>query len=243
VKKLTVVIPTLNEAENLPGLIDKLFSLDLPDTRLSILVIDDGSIDGTGDIVERRALAKEGRLTVMHRAGEKSFGGAYLEGFSRALESGADLIAQMDGDWSHDPWYLTDMVPKTCDSDLVVGSRYIGGGMVDTEWHNGRKLVSWVANRLVIPTLTGIPVRDATGGYRLWTRGALAGVMENGVKVSPGFGIQVRLLDCACKLGFRVVEVPIHFTERRSGHSKFSFHDKLRTIRDVLSLAGRSRLR
>lgn len=242
-KKLTVVIPTLNEAENLPGLADKLFSLNLPDTFLNILVVDDGSTDGTGEIAERLARARAGRLAVIRRVGGKSFGEAYLEGFASALESGADLIVQMDGDWSHDPKHLPEMTQKTNESDLVVGSRYVGGGMVAADWHKGRKLVSWVANRIVIPTLTGIPVRDATGGYRLWTRGALAGVMEYGVKVSSGFGIQVRLLDCACKLGFRIVEVPIHFAERRSGRSKFSFLDKLRTIRDVLSLAGRSRLR
>ena len=215
--KTMVVLPTYNEAENLPLMVDALFAL--PVGNLSILVVDDNSPDGTGQIADDLAQQHSGQIRVLHRTAKEGLGAAYIAGFKEALKSDADYIIQMDCDFSHQPKYIPAMIESAARVDLVIGSRYVRGGGVDESWSFYRKLLSMFANRVYVRTLLGIPVNDATGGFKLWRRQTLIGLDLDRVR-SNGYVFQVEMTYIACRLGFTVTEVPIYFPDRERGHSK-----------------------
>jgi dolichol-phosphate mannosyltransferase len=217
--KVMVVTPTYNEAKNLPLLVEALFAL--PVDNLYLLVVDDNSPDGTGKIAEELAAHHPGKIQVLHRKDKAGLGPAYIAGFKEALRLDADMIIQMDADFSHQPMYLPEMLKAIEHSDLVIGSRYVKGGSVDERWGIYRKLLSWFANRVYTPLILGIPVYDATAGYRCWRRHTLIGVDLDRIR-SNGYVFQVEMAYIACRLGFRVKEIPIHFPDRKYGESKMS---------------------
>jgi dolichol-phosphate mannosyltransferase len=209
-----VVVPTYNERETIEPLVEQVLALGY-----RVLVADDGSPDGTGAIADRLAARCEGRVVVLHRLGRRGLGRSYVEGFLRALAEGADLVCQMDADFSHDPKYLPDLVAAARDADLVIGSRYLHGISV-VNWPLRRLILSTFANRYV-RTVTGLTVRDCTAGFRCWRREALDRVPLRAI-ASDGYSFQVETLFEAVRLGCRVAEVPIVFVERRQGTSKLS---------------------
>jgi dolichol-phosphate mannosyltransferase len=217
--QLSVVIPTYNEAENLPKLVSALFSL--PIQGLRILVVDDNSPDGTGRMADALAESQQGKLSVLHRPGKMGLGTAYIQGFQTVLKNGAEAVCQMDADFSHPPELLLDLVKTLQDCDLALGSRYVPGGAVDRTWPFWRRGLSAFGNfyaRLILR----LPVRDATGGYRVWRREALLGMPLDRVR-SNGYAFQVEMTYIACKLGYRMKEVPFYFADRKWGQSKMSF--------------------
>jgi dolichol-phosphate mannosyltransferase len=225
--KLTVVLPTFNEKENLTRMIESLLALQVP-ADLSVLVVDDNSPDGTGQIADDLAAQYEGRVSVIHRAGKLGLGTAYVEGFHWALEHGAEYVMQMDCDFSHDPKYIPQMIDlsQTCGCDIVIGSRYIKGGSVDETWSVGRKLLSWWANSIYVRMILRTHVKDATGGFRLWKRDVLEGMDLSQLR-SSGYVFQVETIYVAEKLGYTDEEVPIYFADRKAGRSKMSFRIQL----------------
>jgi dolichol-phosphate mannosyltransferase len=217
--RLTVIVPTYNEAENLPKLVSALFALPLDD--LSLLVVDDNSPDGTGELAEMLAFEHPGCLTVLHRRSKSGLGTAYIAGFQYALKAGATAVAQMDADFSHPPEKLVELVDALQTCDLALGSRYVPGGSVDERWPLWRKGLSAWGN-FYARTILGIPVRDVTGGFRLWRRETLLGMPLELVR-SNGYAFQVEMSYIAHLLGFTCNEVPIYFADRRWGQSKMSF--------------------
>lgn len=215
--KVMVVLPTYNEAENLPLMVEAV--LGLPVENLHILVVDDNSPDGTGKIADELAEKHAGRINVLHRKNKEGLGAAYLAAFKHAISLDADYIIQMDCDFSHQPRYIPQMVEAAATHDLVIGSRYIKGGGVDESWSFYRKALSWFANRMYVKTLLGVPVNDATGGYKLWRKQTLIGLDLDRVR-SNGYVFQVEMTYIACRLGFKVKEVPIYFPDRERGKSK-----------------------
>jgi dolichol-phosphate mannosyltransferase len=216
--KLTVVTPTYNEAENLPKLVSALFALPLD---LNLLVVDDSSPDGTGQIAEDLAKQHAGHLAVLHRAGKQGLGTAYIQGFGRAIQNGAAAIAQMDADFSHPPEKLLELMGALDCSDVAMGSRYVPDGAVDERWPLWRKSLSAFGN-FYARTILGLPVRDATGGFRVWRRETLCAMPLERVR-SNGYTFQVEMAYLAYRLGFTIQEVPFYFADRRWGKSKMSF--------------------
>lgn len=216
--KTIAVLPTYNEAENLPLMVDALHQLAIDD--LHILVVDDGSPDGTGQIADDLSERYEGFISVLHRTEKAGLGPAYIAGFKRALADGADYVLQMDADFSHQPKYIPQMIDVLEQgADMVLASRFVRGGSVDDTWGAYRKLLSWWANRLYVPTILHIPVYDATGGYRLWRRDTLIGIDLDRIH-SNGYVFQVEMAYVTVRLGYKVVETPIHFPDRKRGESK-----------------------
>lgn len=213
--KTLVLIPTYNERENLPLLVADV--LKVPGTE--ILVIDDQSPDGTGQLAEELAVANPGRVRVLHRTGRRGLGVSYVDGFKHAVASDADLVVQMDADRSHDPQYLPAMIAATASADLVVGSRYMNGISV-VNWPLRRIILSSVAN-VYIRSVTGLGVKDCTTGYRCWRREALARLPLDRI-VSEGYSFVVEVTFLAAVNGLRIAESPIIFIERREGASKLS---------------------
>ena len=212
-----VVLPTYNEAENLPLMIDALLALP---QGLRVLVVDDNSPDGTGDLADQLALAQPDRVAVLHRSEKAGLGPAYIAGFRRAIELGAEYVIQMDTDFSHQPKYIPDLIAKLESGyDLVIGSRFVRGGGVDQSWSPYRKLLSWFANAVYVRVLLDIPVSDSTGGYRIWRRETLIGMDLNRVG-SNGYVFQVEMAYIANRLGFKITEIPIYFPDRARGQSK-----------------------
>ncbi len=218
--KVMVLVPTYNEAENVTPMVQTL--LALPIDGLEIMVVDDNSPDGTGQIADALAGEHPGRVHVLHRMEKEGLGQAYKAGFRKAIEMGADLIAQMDCDFSHPPDKLPVMVDRAADYDIVLGSRYARGGSLDTAWGWERKLLSWWANRVYIWTILRTHTRDATGGYKVWNRRVLQGLDLDRVH-SSGYIFQAEMIYVAEKLGYSVFEVPIHFKEREHGQSKLDW--------------------
>ncbi|MDW8100872.1 MAG: polyprenol monophosphomannose synthase [Anaerolineae bacterium] len=233
-----VVIPTYNEADNLPALTRELFGLGLPD--LQILIVDDASPDGTGELAEGLRAAYPGRFHVIHRPGKLGLGTAYITGFRYALDRGAVAIVQMDADFSHSPTYVPILLSHLDQYDVVVGSRYVPGGRLDERWGWWRYLLSWWANSVYTRLILGIQVRDATAGFKAWRRQALEGIDLNRVR-SNGYVFQVEMAYVAEKLGYRVLEVPIYFEDRRIGKSKMSVPIKLEAAWRVWELRRRYR--
>jgi dolichol-phosphate mannosyltransferase len=222
-RKLTVVIPTYNEAENLELIAAELWALPIPD--LKILVVDDASPDETGKIADDLAAAHPGRLSVIHRRGKLGLGSAYITGFKAALEGDAEAIAQMDADFSHDPGYLPEFMDKLESADAVFGSRYVPGGKLDERWGFGRVLLSAFGN-LYARLILGLQIKDATGGYRLWRRETLQVMPLDSIR-SNGYVFQVEMSYVAQKLGFHTIESPIYFEDRRIGQSKMTLRIQL----------------
>jgi dolichol-phosphate mannosyltransferase len=210
-----VVIATYNERENLDGLV----SAVLQHAGFRIVVVDDDSPDGTGGLADELATRFPGRVSVIHRTGARGLGRSLVAGLQRALESDADLIFQMDADFSHDPKYLPDLAAAAAEADLVLGSRYVHGVSV-VNWPLHRIVLSSFANRY-IRAVTGIEVRDCTTGFRCWRREALVRLPLEGL-ISDGYAFLVEQLHLARRIGCRVREVPIIFVERREGSSKIS---------------------
>jgi dolichol-phosphate mannosyltransferase len=216
--QLTVIIPTYNEAENLPKLVSALFALALSD--LKIIIVDDHSPDGTGRIADELAERHTGRVSVIHRAGKLGLRTAYLEGFEKAIAGGAEAVGQMDADFSHDPNKLAEMTTALDNADVVVGSRYVAGGSVDAQWPLWRKWLSAFGN-FYARTILGFPLRDVTTGYRLWRREALVGMPLERIDAN-GYIFLVEMAYMAWCLKYRFAQVPIHFADRRWGKSKMS---------------------
>jgi dolichol-phosphate mannosyltransferase len=211
-----VVLPTYNEAETIARLVAELRDA-LPE-RHSMLIVDDDSPDGTGEIADRVA-AEHDDVQVLHRPIKQGLGPAYIAGFREALSGGADLIVQMDADLSHDPDDLPTLLDATHDADLVIGSRYVPGGGV-ADWGPGRKAISRWGSRYARAAL-GLGIHDLTGGFKCWRREALESIDLDSVD-SRGYAFQVEMTYRAARAGFRVVEVPITFHERRVGESKMT---------------------
>jgi len=220
---IVVVLPTYNEATNLPDLTLKLLALPL--RNLSVLVVDDASPDGTGQIAEGLAARAGGRIRVIRRRAKLGLGTAYLAGFESAIAIGADVIVQMDADFSHSPDYLPEMVSRLGEHDVVVGSRYVEGGKLDQRWEYGRVLLSAWAN-VYARALLGIRARDATAGFKAWRRETLLGMNLDRIQ-SNGYVFQVEMAYVAQRLGYDVLEIPIYFEDRRIGHSKMTVPIKL----------------
>jgi dolichol-phosphate mannosyltransferase len=210
-----VVIATYNERENLSGLVSAI----LQHAGCRIIVVDDDSPDGTGALADELATVFSGRISVIHRTGTRGLGRSLVAGLQRALESGADLVFQMDADFSHDPKYLPDLAAAAAGADLVLGSRYLHGVSV-VNWPLHRIILSSFANRYV-RAVTGLKVSDCTTGFRCWRREALARLPLEGL-ISDGYAFLVEQLHLAHRIGCRVREVPIIFVERREGASKLS---------------------
>lgn len=231
--RLTVVIPTYNEADNLPAMAEALFKLPLPHLRL--IVVDDDSPDGTGKVADElserySAAAETGdvpRIIVIHRDGKYGLGTAYIEGMKLALENGADYIVQMDADFSHSPHYIPQMlgVMISAGADVVIGSRYVPGGTLDEGWGRWRRLVSWWAN-LYSRLILGLRIRDMTAGFKLWRREALLNIGLEGVR-SNHYSFQVEMAYLCEKRGYHIIEIPIHFVDRRIGQSKLGIPIKI----------------
>jgi dolichol-phosphate mannosyltransferase len=214
---IAVVIPTYNEVENLSRLVNELFILPLD---IRILVVDDGSPDGTGQLADDLAGQFPGRLSVLHRNTKQGLRAAYLAGFRRVIEEGAEAAVQMDADFSHAPEALIGMAQKLEHCDLVLGSRYIPGGSVDRHWAFWRKSLSAFGN-LYARVILDLPPRDVTTGYRIWRRETLIGMPLERV-ASSGYVFQVEMAYLAYCLEYKICEYPIYFAERQVGESKMS---------------------
>jgi dolichol-phosphate mannosyltransferase len=210
-----VIVPTYNERENLPRLVPAVLR-----HGYRVMIVDDGSPDGTGQIADELAREWPGRIEVLHRQGARGLGRSYVDGMRKALAfDSAELICQMDADLSHDPDYLPTLVAATSTYDVVIGSRYLHGISV-VNWPLRRLILSTAANRY-IRAVTGMTVRDCTSGFRCWRRDALARVPLDRV-ISDGYAFIVEMLFEAWRRGSRIGEVPIIFVERREGESKLS---------------------
>ena len=210
-----VVVPTYNERENLPQIVPRILATD---PRLEVLVVDDGSPDGTGAIADGLAAA-DPRVHVLHRTAKEGLGRAYLAGFHWALQRDYAWIFEMDADFSHDPKYLLDLLRKIEEADLVLGSRYASGVNV-INWPMSRLLLSWFANKYV-RWITWLPLTDATGGFKCFRRAVLEAIPLDKVR-SNGYAFQIEMSYRAWKKGFRLAEVPIVFTDRVEGQSKMN---------------------
>ncbi len=235
---LFVVVPTYNEAKNLPALLADLLALPVP--NLHVVVVDDNSPDGTGAIAEIWRSRHPRRLHVVHRPGKRGLGSAYREGFRYALEQGAGLIVQMDADFSHAPADILRFLRHADRYDVVVGSRYVKGGRLDPDWSWWRYGLSWWANSVYVRLILGLRVRDATAGFKLWSRRTLQAVLAHPIR-SNGYIFQVEMAYLTERLGFRVLEVPIYFEDRREGRSKMSLSVKLEAMWRTWELRWRYR--
>jgi dolichol-phosphate mannosyltransferase len=210
------VVPTYNERDNLPVLARGILSHE----GFRLLVVDDGSPDGTGEIADRLVSQYPGRVEVMHRTGKRGLGRSYVDGLRHALAStDAELICQMDADLSHNPEYLPALAAATAQADVVIGSRYLNGVSV-VNWPLHRIFLSTFANRY-IRRVTGLSASDCTSGFRCWRREALQRLPLDSM-VSDGYAFLVEMLFDAARNGSRIAEVPIIFVERREGQSKMS---------------------
>ena len=211
--RATVCLPTYNERENLERMVEA-----LGEQGVRVLVIDDSSPDGTGEVADRLA-AELGFVDVLHRPRKEGLGPAYLAGFRRALEGGAELILEMDCDFSHDPADVPRLISAAADADLVLGSRYVTGGRVEN-WGFGRRFVS-AGGSLYARTLLGVGLRDLTSGFKCYRRSVLEAIDLDAI-ASRGYAFQIETTYRALRAGFRVVEVPIAFVDREAGRSKMS---------------------
>jgi dolichol-phosphate mannosyltransferase len=237
---VSVVLPTYNEAANLPVIVAELFGLPLP--GLHILVADDNSPDGTGAVADELA-EKYGadRMTVLHRPGKQGLGRAYVDGMTHAIAAGAEFVVQMDSDLSHSPQYLPQMLGTllASDADVVIGSRYVVGASLAREWSWQRKALSNFANYYV-RVLLRLGVRDVTAGFKLWRTTALSAIDVGSVR-SNGYSFQVEMNYRTVHHGLKIVELPIHFADRREGESKMSLKVQLESALMPFSLRRRAR--
>jgi dolichol-phosphate mannosyltransferase len=210
-----VIVPTYNERANLPVLVAGLMAH--PNVR--VMVVDDQSPDGTGELADQLAREHPGRIEVMHRTARRGLGRSYIDGIKKAVHEPVDVICQMDADLSHDPAHLPDLIAATDRADVVIGSRYVAGGEI-RNWPMRRRLLSRFAN-MYIRSVTRLSARDCTSGYRCWRRETLASLPLDRF-ISDGYSFLVEMLFVAARRGARIGEVPITFVERREGESKLS---------------------
>lgn len=234
-QRALIIFPTYNECDN----IDKIVHAVLPlDPRIHVLIVDDSSPDGTGEIADRLA-ATQDKVNVLHRKAKEGLGRAYIAGFRWALERKFDFIFEMDADFSHGPEYIKDFLREIKDNDLVIGSRYISGVNV-INWPMSRLLLSYGAN-VYTRVITGLPLRDGTGGFKCFRREVLEAIDLDAVK-STGYSFQIEMSMRAWKKGFRIKEIPIIFYDRRAGTSKMSKKIMREAIWMVWSLRIKSML-
>ena len=215
--KTLVVIPTYNERQNIDTVLERVLGAG---PGIEVVVVDDNSPDGTAGAV-KRAMESNPRLHLIEREGKQGLGTAYIRGFKYALEAGAELIIQMDADLSHDPRYIPDLLAAVEEYDLVIGSRYIKGVNV-VNWPMQRLVLSYMAN-VYTRVITGMPVHDATGGFKCFRREVLEAIDLDEV-ISDGYCFQIEVNFRAWRRGFSIKEVPIVFVDRHSGTSKMSKH-------------------
>lgn len=217
--KITIIIPTYNEAENLDKLLSILLTLPLSD--LNILIVDDNSPDGSGDIADEFSIRYPAQISVIHRKTKSGLRTAYLEGFKKAISDGAEAIGQMDADFSHDPQKLVEMAEALNTSDVVLGSRYVLGGSLDDSWPLWRKFLSAFGN-FYARTILDMQLKDVTTGFRLWKRETILGMPLDRIE-SNGYVFLVEMAYMALSLEYIFKQVPIHFSDRKGGKSKMSF--------------------
>ena len=237
---VTVVLPTYNEAANLPVIVAEL--LGLPLSNLRILVADDNSPDGTGDIADQLAgQYGQDKITVVHRPEKQGLGRAYVDGMTRAITGGAEFVVQMDSDLSHAPKYLPQMLGTmlSTNADVVIGSRYVAGASVATEWAWHRKALSNFANSYV-RVLLHLGIRDVTAGFKIWRTTALKTIDVESIR-SNGYSFQVEMNYRTVRHGLKIVELPIHFADRREGESKMNMRVQLESALMPFQLRRRAR--
>jgi len=232
--KPAVIIPTYNERGNLEQLVTRIFGLSVP--NIFLIIVDDNSPDGTGAIADALAV-KYPEVSVIHRQKKEGLGKAYVAGFRRAFDMGADRILTMDADCSHDPDTIPVLINATQDADLAIGSRYIAGGGTKN-WNLVRRLISRLGN-FYARNVLGVPIRDMTTGFRCYRANVLQSLDLDHL-ASGGYVVLVELAYKTVRAGFRVCEVPILFTERKSGDSKFSLHIFLEAYKNILKLRYQS---
>lgn len=228
-----VIMPTYNEASNLPRIVPKVLDQD---ERIEILVVDDGSPDGTGEIADGLARANP-RINVLHREGKQGLGTAYLAGFRWALERDYEFIFEMDADHSHDPKHLPEFLEAAKEADLVIGSRYLSGRVTVVNWPMSRLLLSYFAN-IYARVVTGNRLCDATGGFKCFRRRVLSAIDLSDVS-SNGYSFQIEMSFRAMRKGFRIKEIPIVFVDRTDGESKMSGA----IVREAIWMVWRLRIR
>jgi dolichol-phosphate mannosyltransferase len=236
--QVCVVLPTYNEADNLPAMVAALLALPIP--GLQVVVVDDDSPDGTGRVADRLAKHQPGRVRVLHRVGKRGLGRAYVEGFQEALRLGASYIVQMDADFSHNPEDVIRLLEAVEEADVAVGSRYIPGGELDADWSWWRRFLSWWANAVYTQTLLGLTVQDATAGFKCWRRATLEAIALDRIR-SNGYVFQVEMAYVTEHMGFHTVEIPIYFEDRRVGRSKMTLPVKVEAAWRVLEIRWRYR--
>lgn len=232
-ERALVLLPTYNEKDNIERITGQVLEAD---PRLDILIIDDNSPDGTGEIADRLAAA-DMRVEVLHRAGKQGLGRAYIAGFKYGIEKQYDYIFEMDADFSHQPKYLPAHLDNINNCDISLGSRYVEGGGVEN-WPKSRWAISYYAN-VYSRIVTGLPVRDATGGFKCFRREVLESLDLDAIK-SNGYSFQIEVSFKAWLKGFRIKEIPIIFIEREAGDSKFSRRIIVEAMFMVLYLGLRS---
>ncbi len=228
-RRAIICLPTYEERDNLAPVLEAIHAV-VP--QVDVLVIDDNSPDGTGALADALA-ARDPRVQVLHRAGKQGLGRAYLAGFAWALARAYGLVLEMDADFSHDPGHLPAILAAAQDADVVLGSRWIPGGRT-VHWGVGRKIVSR-GGSLYARTILGVPVRDLTGGFKCFRREVLEAI-DLPTVASTGYAFQIELTFRALCRGFRVVEVPITFADRRVGSSKMSRGIVLEAMRNVWAM-------
>jgi dolichol-phosphate mannosyltransferase len=227
-----VIIPTYNERENVERIVAEVLARD---ERLHVLVVDDGSPDGTGALADRIARDSEGRVHVIHRSGKLGLGTAYVAGFRWALARDYALVFEMDADFSHDPAHLPEFLSAADGADIVLGSRYQNGKVTVVNWPIARLILSYSAN-VYARAVTGLPVFDATGGFKCFRREVLAAIDLDDVR-SNGYAFQIEMSFRAWRRGYRIAEVPIVFVDRTEGESKMS----RRIVREAVWMVWRLR--
>jgi dolichol-phosphate mannosyltransferase len=232
--KITLIIPTYNERENLPRIAAAVFAQPLP--GLSLLVVDDNSPDGTGQIAEDLKQEYPGRVDVMHRPGKLGMGTAYIQGMQQLLKGSSDVIGHMDADFSHPPEKLPVLAEALSGAGVAIGSRYVPGGSTDREWPLWRKGLSAWGN-FYARGILGLSIHDVTAGFKLWKRSTLAAMPLDRIR-SNGYIFQVEMNYVATRLGFAFHEVPIYFAERKLGKSKMSLRIQMEAAVRVWQLRG-----
>ncbi|MBE0592342.1 MAG: polyprenol monophosphomannose synthase [Gemmatimonadales bacterium] len=230
--RVLVIIPTYNEAQNLPQILRQVLAQD---PRIEILVVDDGSPDGTGELADDYA-SREPRVHVLHREGKQGLGTAYRAGFRWALQRDYEFIFEMDADFSHDPKHLPEFLRAAGDADVVLGSRYLDGKVTVINWPMSRLMLSYGAN-IYARVVTGLQICDATGGFKCFRRRVLEAIDLDAVH-SNGYSFQIEMSFRAHRRGFRITEIPIIFTDRTEGQSKMSG----KIIREAVWMVWRLRL-
>lgn len=237
-QKIIVVLPTYNEAKNLPMMIAELFGLSID--GLEILVVDDNSPDGTGEIADAQVKQHSGKVHVIHRAIKEGLGRAYIAGFTWALKKDYDYIIQMDTDFSHSPKHIAEMLETIKTYDIVIGSRYVEGGEIDNRWEISRYLMSWWANAIYTKLILNLDVKDGTAGFKCWRADTLRGIDLQKIG-SHGYSFQYEMAYVSQKLGYKTKEIPIYFEDRRIGKSKLTIPVKLEAALRIWSVVWQYR--